>query len=146
MVSKLIPTKLGFPFAFLGVHQLPNSPWSSILFTSPLNGLSRGLNPKKTSGLWNFFFYFWLKGLWNLWGQKVLEVSAHSISNPRPTPRRKKCLRMNEGNPNCQNVLPRTTLSSTGQNHGRKSYHIAWEHPLEDHQRYFKPYGLAKGE
>ena len=26
-----------------------------------------------------------------LWGQKVLEVSAHSISNPRPTPRRKKC-------------------------------------------------------
>ena len=26
-----------------------------------------------------------------LWGQKVLEASAHSISNPRPTPRRKKC-------------------------------------------------------
>ena len=26
-----------------------------------------------------------------LWGQKVLEVSAHSISNSRPTLRRKKC-------------------------------------------------------
>ena len=53
-----------------------------------------------------------------MWGQKVLVVSVHSISSPRPTPRRKKCLGMNEGNPNCQNVLP--TLSSTGQNHGRK--------------------------
>ena len=28
-----------------------------------------------------------------MWGQKVLEASAHSISNPRPTPRRKKCPR-----------------------------------------------------
>ena len=27
-----------------------------------------------------------------LWGQKVLEASAYSISNLRPTPRRKKCL------------------------------------------------------
>ena len=27
----------------------------------------------------------------------------------------------NEGNPNCQNVLPRTTLSSVGQNHGKKA-------------------------
>ena len=26
-----------------------------------------------------------------LWGQKVLEASAYSISNPRPTPRKKKC-------------------------------------------------------
>ena len=31
-----------------------------------------------------------------VWGQKVLEASAHSISSPRPTLRRKKCPRMNE--------------------------------------------------
>ena len=68
-----------------------------------------------------------------LWGQKVLEASTHSISNPRPTLRRKKCPGTNEGNPNCQSVLPRTTLSSAGQNHGRKSCHIARGHPLEDH-------------
>ena len=55
-----------------------------------------------------------------MWGQKVLKVSVHSISSLRPTPRRKKCSGTNEGNPNCQNVLLRTTLSSAGQNHGRK--------------------------
>ena len=81
-----------------------------------------------------------------LWGQKVLEVSAHSISSPRATPRRKKCLGTNEENPNCQNVLPRATLSSTGQNHGRKKRHIARGHPLEDHKRDSKPYGLAIGK
>ena len=52
----------------------------------------------------------------------------------------------NEGNPNCQNVLPRATLSLAGQNHGRKKRHIAREHPLEDHKRNSKPYGLAIGE
>ena len=36
-----------------------------------------------------------------LWGQGDLETSAHSISSPRPTPRRKKCPRTNEGNPDC---------------------------------------------
>ena len=56
-----------------------------------------------------------------LWGQKVLEVSAHSISSPRPTLRRKKCLGTNEGNPNCQNVLPRATLSWQAKIMGEKS-------------------------
>ena len=60
-----------------------------------------------------------------LWGQKVLEASAYSISSPRPTPSRKKCLGTNEGNPDCQNVLLRTTLSSAGQNHGREKRHVA---------------------
>ena len=81
-----------------------------------------------------------------LWGQKVLEASSHSIPSPRPTPRRKKCPGTNEGNPNCQNVLPRTTLSSAGQNHGRKKRHISRGHPLEDHKRDSKLYGLAIGE
>ena len=73
----------------------------------------KGKNPKKKK----FFKKI-------VWGQKVLEVSAHSISSPRPTPRRKKCPRTNEGNPDCQNVLPRTTLSSAGQNHRRGRHHV----------------------
>ena len=81
-----------------------------------------------------------------MWGQKVLEDLTHSISSPRPTPRRKKCPGTNEGNPNCQNALPRKTLSSAGQNHGRKKCHVVQGHPLEDHKRDSKPYGLAIGE
>ena len=81
-----------------------------------------------------------------MWGQKVLEVSAHSILSLRPTPRRKKCPGTNEGNPNCQNVLSRTSLSSVSQNHWRKKRHVAQGHPLEDHKRDSKPYGLAIGE
>ena len=49
-------------------------------------------------------------------GPKHLGTPAHLISSPRPTPKRKKCSRTNEGNPNCQIVLQRTTLSSAGQN------------------------------
>ena len=81
-----------------------------------------------------------------MWGQKVLEALAHSISSLKPTPRRKKCLGTNEGNPDCQNVLPRMTLSSASQNHGREKRHVARGHPLEDRKRDFKPYGLAIGE
>ena len=80
-----------------------------------------------------------------LWGQKVLEALAHSISSPRPTPRRKKCPRTNERNPDCQNVLPRTTLSSAGQNHKRGRCHVARGNPLKDPKRDSKPYGLAIG-
>ena len=80
-----------------------------------------------------------------LWGQKVLEASAYSISSPRPTPMRKKCPRTNERNPDYQNVLPRTTLSSAGQNHRRGRCHVARVNPLEDPKRDSKPYGLAIG-
>ena len=61
-----------------------------------------------------------------MWGQKVLKASAHSISSPRPTPRRKKCPGTNEGNPNCQNVLPRMT------HHRRGRCHVAYGNPLGD--------------
>ena len=80
-----------------------------------------------------------------MWGQKVLEVSAHSISSPKPTPRRKKCPRTNEGNPDCENVLPRMTLSSIGQNHMRGRHHVARDNPFKDPKRDSKPYGLAIG-
>ena len=76
-------------------------------------------------------------------GPKDLGTSAHLISSPRPTPRRKKCPRTNEGNPDHQIVLPRTTLSSAGQNHGREKRHVARGNPLEDRKRDSKPYGLA---
>ena len=80
-----------------------------------------------------------------MWGQKVLEASAHSISSPRPTLRRKKCLRTNEGNPDCQNVLPRTTLSSASQNHRRGRRYVVQGNPLEDPKRGSKSYELAIG-
>ena len=80
-----------------------------------------------------------------LWGQKVLKASAHSISSPRPTPRRKKCPRTNEGNLDCQIVLLRTTLSSASQNHRRERRHTTRGNPLEDRKRDSKPYGLVIG-
>ena len=80
-----------------------------------------------------------------MWGQKVLEASAHSISSPRPMLRRKKYPRTNEGNPGCQNVLPRTTLFSVGQNHRRGRRHVTRGNPLEDPKRDSKTYGLAIG-
>ena len=80
-----------------------------------------------------------------LWGQKVLQASAHSVPNPRLMPRRKKCPRTVEGNPYCQNELQRTTLSSADQNHRIGRCHVAQDNPLEDHKRDSKPYGLAVG-
>ena len=69
-------------------------------------------------------------------GPKDLGTPAHLISSLRPTPRRKKCPRTNEGNPDRQIVLPRMTLSSAGQNHGREKRHVARDNPA----------GLAIGE
>ena len=75
----------------------------------------------------------------------VLEASAYSISSPRPTLRRKKCPRTNEGNPECQNVPLRTTLFSAGQNHRRGRRHVTRGNPFEDPKRDSKPYRLAIG-
>ena len=79
-------------------------------------------------------------------GPKDLGTPAYLISSPRPTPRRKKCPRTNEGNLDHQIVLSRTTLFSAGQNHGRETRHVARGNPLEDRKRDSKPYGLAIGE
>ena len=46
--------------------------------------------------------------------------------------RRKKCPRMNEGNPNYNDIMLRTTLSSADQNHRRGRHHITRNSPLED--------------
>ena len=58
-------------------------------------------------------------------GPKILETPAHFISSPRPTLRRKKCPRTNKENLDYQDILPRTTLSSVDQNHGRGKSHAA---------------------
>ena len=56
-------------------------------------------------------------------GPKVLKTPAYFISSPRPTPRRKKCLRTNKEGLNCQETLPRTILFSTNRDHGRRKRH-----------------------
>ena len=64
---------------------------------------------------------------WNvviiLVGPKNLVTPAHFISSSRPMPRRKKCPRMNEEGPNCQETLPRAILFSANQDHGRRKQH-----------------------
>ena len=71
-------------------------------------------------------------------GPKDLGTPAHLISSPRPMPRRKKCPRTNEGNPNYQIVLLRMTLSSASQNHGREKRNVARGNPLEDRKKKFQ--------
>ena len=76
-------------------------------------------------------------------GPKDLGTPAHLISSPRPMPRRKKCSRSNEGNPDYQDILPMMTLSSADQNHRRGRHHITRSSPLEDPKGDFEPNGLA---
>ena len=78
-------------------------------------------------------------------GSRDFGLLAHSISSPRPTPRRKKCPRTNKGNPDCQNILSRTTLSSVDQNHRRGRRHVTQGNPLEDPKGDSKPNGPAIG-
>ena len=80
---------------------------------------------------------------YNCGARRFQRLQPNSISSSRPTPRRKKCPRTNEGNPDYQNVLSRTTLSSAGQNHRRGRRHVTQGNPLEDPKRDSKPYGLA---
>ena len=48
---------------------------------------------------------------------------THFISSPCPMPWRKKCLRMNKESPDCQDILPRTSLSSTNRDQERGKCH-----------------------
>ena len=52
-----------------------------------------------------------------------IKPKAHAKEEEMPMPRRKKCPRTNKRNPNCQDILPRTTLSSApvlGRSKSRK--------------------------
>ena len=98
--------------------------------------------------LGNLFCFLFSKNYflkYKVWVQKVLQASAHSIPSPRFALKRKKCLRTDEGNPYCQNVLLRTTLSSASQNHRIGRCHVTQDNPLEDHERDSKSYELAIG-
>ena len=68
-----------------------------------------------------------------MWGQS-LATPAHFILSSRPTPRKKKCPRMNEESPNCQAALPRTILSSTNRDYGGEEQH-ATEGMLAKHPK-----------
>ena len=59
------------------------------------------------------------------YGPKDLETPAHLISNPRLTPRSKKCPRTDGENPDLQVLRPRAIVSSAGHNHGREKRHEA---------------------
>ena len=56
-------------------------------------------------------------------GPKNLATPAHFILSLRLTLRRKKCPRMNEEGPNCQETLPRTILFSANQDHRKRKRH-----------------------
>ena len=66
-------------------------------------------------------------------GPKDLATPVHFISSPWPIPRRKKCPRKDKESPDCQDILPRITLSSANQDHGRGKRHVTkgslLEHP-----------------
>ena len=78
-------------------------------------------------------------------GPKGPKTPTHFISSPRPTPKRRKCPMTNEGNPDCQDTLPRTTQSLVDQNHRRGRRHIAKCNPLEDPKGDPEPNGSAIG-
>ena len=64
-------------------------------------------------------------------GPKDLATPIHFISSPWPMPRRKKCPRTNKESPNCQDILPRTILSSANRDHGRGKRHATKNSLLE---------------
>ena len=71
------------------------------------------LNPRsRTAGFWGAIM-----------GSKNLTTPAHFILGPRPTPRRKKCPKTNEENPNCQAASPRTGLSSANRDYRGEERH-----------------------
>ena len=72
-------------------------------------------------------------------GLKGLKTSAYFISGPRLMPKRKTCPRTNEGNPDYQDILSRTTLFSANQNRRRGRRQIARGRPLEDPKGDFEP-------
>ena len=62
------------------------------------------------------------KGIGDL-GPFHIKPMAHFISSPWPMPRRKICPRTSKESPNCQDILPKTTLSSANWDHERGKCH-----------------------
>ena len=68
----------------------------------------------------NTFFSLYI---YTIVGPKNLATPGHFISSPRPTPRRKKCLRTNKEGPNWQEMLLRTIPFSANEDHRRRKRH-----------------------
>ena len=60
-------------------------------------------------------------------------------------PRMKKCPKTNEGNPDCQDILPRKILFSARQDHGRRKRHATKGSLLERPKGKHKRSGPAMG-
>ena len=56
-------------------------------------------------------------------GSKNSAAPTHFIQGPRPMPKRKKHPRMNKKAPSCQEISPRTILSSANRNRGKEERH-----------------------
>ena len=78
-------------------------------------------------------------------GPMDLATPTHFISSPWPMPRRKKCPRTNKESPECQDILPRTTLPSANRDHGRGKRHATKGSLLEHPKGKPKCSGLAIG-
>ena len=76
-------------------------------------------------------------------GAKGSRDSSPLHIKPKAHAEEEKCPRTNKGNPDCQDILPRTTLSSADQNHKRGRRHVARGSPLEDPKRDSEPSGPA---
>ena len=69
-------------------------------------------------------------------GSKNLATLTHFILGPRPMPKKKKCPRVNEESPNCQEAPSRTILFSADRDHRREEQHVIKgslaEHPKKN--------------
>ena len=110
------------------------------VFLTFFKTITNFLNPLFYTTLIYIYIYIYIT-----MGPKDLGALTHFISSPRLIPRRKKCLRTNKGNPDCQDILSRTTLSSADQNHRKGKRHAIRGSPLEHPKGSSEPNGPAKG-
>ena len=78
-------------------------------------------------------------------GPKELATPVHFISSPWPMLRRKKCPRTSIESPDCQDILPRTTLSSANRDHEKGKCHATKGSLLERPKGKPKPSRPAVG-
>ena len=81
----------------------------------------------------------------NVVGPKELATPTHFVSNPWPMLRRKKCPRTSIESPDCQDILPRTTLSSANRDHEKGKCHATKGSLLEHPKRKPKHSGPVVG-
>ena len=78
-------------------------------------------------------------------GPRELATQTHLIWSPWPKSRKKKCPRTSIKSPDCQDILPRTTLSSANRDHEKGKCHATKGSLLERPKEKPKCNGLAVG-